>query len=75
MIIDEDQLSSYYNNSNIFKIKTTTKTTPLPPNNNNTPKQLLLKDSSYLSIGYSDITIPQIAEIASVIGRCKSLAN
>ena len=47
MIIDENQLSCAHNISNTTTFETTTKQPP----HNNRPKRLLLKASSYLSIG------------------------
>ena len=53
MIIDENQLSSAHNILSTTKLKTkTTKTNP----HNNRPKRLLLKASSYVSIGHSNVT-------------------
>ena len=52
MIIDKNQLSSTHNISNANKQSL----------HNNRPK-LLFKDSSYLSMGHSSITYPQIVEI------------
>ena len=49
MIIDENQLSSAHNILNITTFKTTNKQ---PPPHNNRQKRLLLKASSYLSIGH-----------------------
>ena len=49
VIIDENQLSSAHNILSTTKLKSKQ---PKQPPHNNRPKQLLLKASSYLSIGH-----------------------
>ena len=59
-MIDESQVSPAHNVLSTTKLKS--QQLEQPPHNNR-PKRLLLKASSYLSTGHSNVTSPQIAKI------------